>query len=325
MQQRKYYDEITIAKGIGILLVVLGHAIKQIGVEDSISTTILQVIYSFHMPLFFVLSGFVSVKILSYEGKEYGSFLKKRACRLLIPYFVVGILYLPLKYLLSQFARKPYDFANCWRLILGENPNTTLWFLYILFLVSVLTLLLVRKNTLHIFLIFAAVLSVLTFHFGWEIKVTKYFFFFLLGIYLRIHYGVWKKMMEKVWFVFLAFLVFLAGNIALYYGMEMAGFFTSISGMILTLVFSLKILSIKKEKHGMLYRFGDASMDIYILSDIVQTVLRLAFWNILHLPAVFVMVICFVGGIYGSIIAAKWILRRFYIFRMLFFGEWEHR
>lgn len=27
-QNKKYYNEITIAKGIGILLVVLGHALK---------------------------------------------------------------------------------------------------------------------------------------------------------------------------------------------------------------------------------------------------------------------------------------------------------
>lgn len=324
-QERKYYDEITIAKGLGILLVVLGHAIKQIGAEDAVSSLILQVIYSFHMPLFFVLSGFVSVKILSYRKEQYIGFIKKRACRLLIPYFVVGILYLPLKYLLSQFARKPYDFANCWRLILGENPNTTLWFLYILFWVSILTLLLVRESTLPVFLILGAVLSALTFHFDWKIKVTKYFFFFLLGIFMRKHYMGWKSLMEKLWFVLLVLFVFIVGNVALYFGFNLAGLFTSVSGMILSLVISLWILSMKKQKHGIIYRYGDVSMDIYILSDIVQTILRLAFWNILHLPAVLVILLCFLGGIYGSMFTAKWILRRFYIFRMVFFGEWEQK
>lgn len=33
-QNKKYYNEITIAKGIGILLVVLGHALKQTGVSN---------------------------------------------------------------------------------------------------------------------------------------------------------------------------------------------------------------------------------------------------------------------------------------------------
>ena len=65
-QNRKYFDEITIARGIGILLVVLGHALKQTGVTNTAVDVLIEVIYSFHMPLFFVLSGFVSVKILQY-------------------------------------------------------------------------------------------------------------------------------------------------------------------------------------------------------------------------------------------------------------------
>ena len=32
-QNKKYYNEITIAKGIGILLVVLGHALKYRGMR----------------------------------------------------------------------------------------------------------------------------------------------------------------------------------------------------------------------------------------------------------------------------------------------------
>ena len=32
---RKYYNEITIAKGLGILIVVLGHAMKQTGVTET--------------------------------------------------------------------------------------------------------------------------------------------------------------------------------------------------------------------------------------------------------------------------------------------------
>ena len=65
-QNRKYFDEITIARGIGILLVVLGHALKQTGVTNTVVDVLIEVIYSFHMPLFFVLTGFVSVNLLKY-------------------------------------------------------------------------------------------------------------------------------------------------------------------------------------------------------------------------------------------------------------------
>lgn len=45
-------------------------------------------------------------------------------------------------------------------------------------------------------------------------------------------------------------------------------------------------------------------MDIYILSDSVQTVSRLALWNILHMPNVLVIMLCFVSGTGISFIAA---------------------
>mgnify|MGYP003374954817 FL=1 len=147
--KKKIYHEITIAKGIGILLVVLGHAMKQTGMTDQLTAGLIQLIYSFHMPLFFVLSGFVSVKILDYGKKEeIFPYIRNRAIRLLIPYFVMGILYMPLKFLLSRFARNPYDFTSAWKLIIGENPNTTMWFLFTLFWVSVIALILVRKAVL---------------------------------------------------------------------------------------------------------------------------------------------------------------------------------
>ncbi len=50
MKQRYHYDEIDIAKGIGIFLVVIGHSIN----SDSVLHTF---IYMFHMPLFFIMSG----------------------------------------------------------------------------------------------------------------------------------------------------------------------------------------------------------------------------------------------------------------------------
>lgn len=50
MEQRSHYDEIDIAKGIGILLVVVGHSTN----SDSVLHTF---IYLFHIPLFFIMSG----------------------------------------------------------------------------------------------------------------------------------------------------------------------------------------------------------------------------------------------------------------------------
>ena len=73
----KRIEYIDIARGIGILLVVMGH-------NDfaAISPFAYKVIYSFHMPLFFFLSGyFINPSV------EFWTFFKKRFNSLLKPYF----------------------------------------------------------------------------------------------------------------------------------------------------------------------------------------------------------------------------------------------
>ncbi|WP_219642083.1 acyltransferase family protein [Cohnella sp. CFH 77786] len=73
----KRIDWLDAAKGIGIILVVAGHT-------GSTSSTVTNYIFSFHMPLFFFLSGYLFT-----AGKYgFGSYVRKKAKSLLIPYFV---------------------------------------------------------------------------------------------------------------------------------------------------------------------------------------------------------------------------------------------
>jgi fucose 4-O-acetylase-like acetyltransferase len=73
----KRIEYLDIARGIGILLVVLGHNDFEV-----ISLFTRQVIYSFHIPLFFFLSGyFINTSIPFFD------FFKKRFNSLLKPYF----------------------------------------------------------------------------------------------------------------------------------------------------------------------------------------------------------------------------------------------
>lgn len=79
--ENKRITEIDIAKGIGILLVVFAHV--------NYTSPLLEYIYSFHMPLFFVLSGFV------FNPKRYSSFsdfLKRRVKNLICPYILFAFM-----------------------------------------------------------------------------------------------------------------------------------------------------------------------------------------------------------------------------------------
>lgn len=68
----EYFDVI---KGIGIILVILGHMTRFTSFSN-------KAIYTFHMPLFFLVSGY----FISFRDK-YKDFVKKKATQLLLPYF----------------------------------------------------------------------------------------------------------------------------------------------------------------------------------------------------------------------------------------------
>ncbi len=68
---------IDIAKGIGIILVILGHLIKNY--NNILFGGIHDWIYSFHMPLFFILSG------MTFSHKRR---IPDLAIRLLLPYII---------------------------------------------------------------------------------------------------------------------------------------------------------------------------------------------------------------------------------------------
>lgn len=132
----KRIDYLDIAKGIGILFVVLGHNhIKQ---EYPI---VYQVVYSFHMPFFFLLSGMFfkqEYSFLELVRRRFNSLLKPFIAYLVIVYGT-SILFTKID-LLTILGRIPKA--------LYAGPNTLewvpMWFLPHLFLVNLAAFLLVK-------------------------------------------------------------------------------------------------------------------------------------------------------------------------------------
>ena len=100
---KERFRAVDLAKGIGIILVVLGHSLKQTEADAKWIRVLVCLIYSFHMPLFFMLSGFLARKILRMGTyRERLLYIRDRAVRLLIPYFVIGL-----------FRTRMYRFGFC--------------------------------------------------------------------------------------------------------------------------------------------------------------------------------------------------------------------
>ena len=103
-----------LAKGIGIFLMVFGHT----SLPKFASTWI----YSFHMPLFFLISG---VFFRPEKYNEWYGFIVAKSKTLLIPYF--------LYFIVSEFLK-----------ITCNTDNVTLWFLPVLFMTEIIFYAIVR-------------------------------------------------------------------------------------------------------------------------------------------------------------------------------------
>lgn len=115
---------VDVAKGIGILLVILGH----------LKNPLMDFIYAFHMPLFFFVSGMFVKK-----GLSLGNMVIDKAKRLLIPfalYYFLVVIYKMVKLLAKgTLDLGAFSLNNPDSVFLNVGP---IWFLLALFYVFVL-------------------------------------------------------------------------------------------------------------------------------------------------------------------------------------------
>jgi fucose 4-O-acetylase-like acetyltransferase len=153
---------LDIMKGIGILFVVFGHAIARQGSGNGFSQTVINWIYTFHMPLFFFISGYIMHETI--KGNRL-IWIGYKALYLLIPHYIFNFLFYYRDYLLgfkvqrlSQVYTLPQWIWHSVYLIEGD------WFLWALFMCFTLMLLVDwvdRKYNNKIFWIFTIGLIIL--------------------------------------------------------------------------------------------------------------------------------------------------------------------
>lgn len=139
MEQRVQW--IDAVKGVGILLVILAHI-------SPISNKVFWYLTYGFMPIFFVMAGFTSKSVCGYSEA-----IKKKAKRLLIPYFVYGLLLIVASYLLfgntnmmqallglaySRYSLFPEGAENVVPLLKGCLYVCPFWFLPCMFLAYLL-------------------------------------------------------------------------------------------------------------------------------------------------------------------------------------------
>ena len=252
-------EYIDVAKGISILLVVMGHVVAMC-YEDFLQNRLLlppkgilfwNFIYSFHMPLFMMVSGFVAFNpIKSYPLKE----ILKRVVQYIIPFIVVGTM-------LFLF-NDGVDICNYWYL------RTLSIFVLGMYLLGKLTMLFFKNNDITNYLqpLFFVVLFYCAVKFIPRSGILdiildadhlQLFIYFAIGWLMRRHNVILRICTSDV--VFVASIVIMFIEVVFQYSIH---YITALSGSFIVLKMSLLIQHSQFSKK--LVTCGQYTLEIYL-------------------------------------------------------------
>lgn len=201
MTRINYLDN---TKALLIILVVIGHAI-QFNLIDYQDNFIFRFIYSFHMPLFLAISGY-----LVYRPQVVKNVIKKRSLQLLLPFLTWAII-------TPFLTTGAFDIERITQSLL--YPDCGLWFLYHLFVYNVIMniseqLSKEQRKYTQGFILVAFYICMFICMYIWRTKfnftqLCWYFPFFITGYYIRKYESIWYKQ-EKV-IMIVAGVIFIVG------------------------------------------------------------------------------------------------------------------
>lgn len=144
MTKKERINYLDMARGIGMILVVIGHI-------SYVAEPIRNYITAFHMPLFFLISGI----LIQYKGEEKAAFsvtFRKKVKSLMLPYLIFSVLYFfieSVRLIIRDLDEWNVVFRQVWQSFCLQGVSA-LWFLPALFFGEVIFVW-IRKHFGHIF------------------------------------------------------------------------------------------------------------------------------------------------------------------------------
>ncbi len=289
MGKRDY--SFDIAKGIGIVLVVYGHVIRglngtSVALNDVFYSISDKLIYSFHMPLFFIISGYLFK--LSSEKYANERLIRSKVTTILYPYFIWSVLQSLLEIILSKYTNGDVGWMDL--VLIPIIPRAQFWFLFVLFIVMLVHILIKKWYWvgLSISLIYIVLKDVGIVNYPRPFDEILYFyFFFVIGFKFLPQYLNLIKGMNTI-LVLGAF--GLMQFVYLYFEVPILKVVCGLLGFIALINLSVVICernSLKK----VFVLLGEYSMEIYILHIIISSGLRIILMKFLHIDNVILHII----------------------------------
>lgn len=295
--ETKRIEYLDTAKGIAIFLMVMGHTIAwnysdwnfltlrpifqtPTQVQESL---LWKLIYSFHMPLFFMISGY-----LNYKPQPIKKIITKKIGRLLIPYIFTGFLLLLLRgyygywFLFSLFELSIIG-AILFKVLKIVNKKAIYW---IDIIAIVITFFIMRK---------ILNLSFLENPFCDIGKASSFMLPFLFGTFLKKHTRLEVAIMKFSELFLLSFLILFLLDYLPLIGVESGIFelYKKYSGYLLCIIGPLMVIGILKRGinphiQHFFSKIGKYTLEIYILHlfFVIQIPDISVFWSTSNFPTI---------------------------------------
>lgn len=304
-----------------MVLVVLGHAISDTAMDSPLLSWLFYFIYSFHMPLFFFISGYCGSKAIKCDTiSDKYKYIQSRFARLMIPYFFIGVCYIPLKVVLARHVTTPVQLTGVlFEILKGNNPNFQLWTLYALFFTaSIVCVLANQKGSEILMMAIFGILQILSVKFlsGIVGNILFELPFFYVGILCKKHNWLAEKLNKGIGMTALALLVIVNCSVVLsggHYLKIATGYFGIAASCFVA-------MQITKTACNPFVTIGKYGMDIYILANAVQVAIRIVFLKALGINGIVCCVLSTVLGVFVPIIISKYFVRKLAWTRKLVLG-----
>ncbi|MDE6377687.1 MAG: acyltransferase, partial [Duncaniella sp.] len=134
---------LEVLQGFSMLLVVLGHiSLSNVPFDPDhpLAAAMERIIYSFHMPLFIFISGWLFQLTCLGADRGYGAVMRRKLSRLGVPFLVFTAVTIGLKLLLPDLMHRRVDAEELFNtfILFSSNPLGEMWFLITLMVLMAL-------------------------------------------------------------------------------------------------------------------------------------------------------------------------------------------
>ena len=281
---------VDIAKLFAISLVVFGHSWRGLNNGDLIAnpflfTVIDNSIYYFHIPIFFMVSGFL---FFSSAQKCWKDILFKQAKNIIWPYVLWSIITITIKYFFVTSAHVDINnLSDIYRII--YEPFGLFWFLYALLLFQiVIKLTSGRFNSVYLMMLCGLILHVTSYFLNLNtyniIHLSAYFMIFFILEYVAAKVKIIERVRAQNIHALSAGILFLTVQaLCFYMQIELFTGFASIAGLVMALcilVLCDKLGKVQFWQNKNLLYFSSAVYVIYLTHVIFTAGTRIILMNL---------------------------------------------